>query len=149
MDTRDLLKPDMIRYDFFGERARFHHLGMAVRSIEEVSPQSAPIFDPVQKVRVAFVMLNGIQVELIEAQGDSSPILQSLEKGMKLLHMCYTVPELEPVLRSCRTHGFHSIKRPVPAVVFDNKRIAWVCSKDYGLFELLEDPGASQDEGNE
>jgi len=137
----------MIEFDFFGDGARLHHLGVAVRSIEEVSPSSETITDPIQKVTVAFVRVNGIPFELIEPNGDHSPITRSLEKGVKLLHVCYSVPDLEMVIKACRKHGFHCIERPVPAVAFDNRKIAWVYSSQYGLFELLEDPGTSTDIG--
>jgi len=131
----------MIEFNFFSEDARFHHLGVAVRSIKEVSPLSEPIIDPIQKVAVAFVCLNGTQLELIEPYGKQSPIARSLVKGVKLLHVCYAVPDLEAAIKTCRRYGFHCIGRPVPAVAFDDRKIAWVYSNQYGLFELLEGPG--------
>jgi len=137
----------MIDCNFFGDGAKLHHLGIAVRSIEEVSPSSETITDPIQKVTVAFVRVNGITFELIEPCGDHSPITRSLENGVKLLHVCYSVPDLEMVIKACRKHGFHCIERPVPAVAFDDRKIAWVYSSQYGLFELLEDSGISTDIG--
>jgi methylmalonyl-CoA/ethylmalonyl-CoA epimerase len=131
----------MIELSFFGEDAKFHHLGVAVRSIREASPLSEPIIDRIQEVAVAFVYLNGIQFELIEPYGKRSPITQSLEKGLKLLHVCYAVPDLKVAIKMCRRYGFHSIRQSVPAVAFNNRKIAWVYSNQYGLFELLEDPG--------
>lgn len=130
----------MIALDFFGEDARFHHVGIAVRSIKEVSPSSEPIIDPIQKVAVAFVCMNGLVLELIEPYGDASPITRSLEKGVKLLHVCYEVPDLQTALQACRKRGFHGISRPVPAIAFDNRKIVWAFSIQYGLFELLEGP---------
>ena len=131
----------MIEFNFFGDDARFHHLGIAIRSINSVSPLSELITDPIQKVNVAFVCLNGMQCELIEPSDKKSPVTRSLEKGVKILHICYVVPDIEIVIKTCREYGFHCIRRPVPAVAFDNRKIAWVYSKQYGLFELLEDPG--------
>lgn len=129
----------MIKLDFFGEDAKFQHIGVAVKSIKDVCPSSEITVDPNQSVSVAFVLMNGINLELIEPYGDKSPIKDSLNKGIKLLHICYAVPDIETAIKKCRKHGFHLIVRPIPAVAFNNRKIAWVYSNIYGLVELLED----------
>ena len=129
----------MIQLNVFGQNARLDHIGVVVKSIRDVSPSSQVVTDKIQKVSVAFVILNGVKIELVEPYGHLSPVAASLSKGTKFLHMCYRVSDIERILKGCRKHGFHLIKRPVPAVAFGNKRIAWVYSDKYGLFELLED----------
>lgn len=128
------------RLHFFGENARFHHIGLAVKSIKQVSPSSEIIVDSVQKVFLAFVSVSGVKIELLEPLGENSPISESLKKNIKLLHICYSVPELETAIKECRKYGFHCIAQPVPATAFNNQKIAWVYSTEYGLFELLESP---------
>ena len=128
------------RLHFFGDKARFDHIGLAVKSIREVSPSSEVIVDSVQKVALAFVSVGGIKYELLEPSGEDSPVFESLKKNVKLLHICYSVPELETAIKECRKHGFHCIARPVPAAAFNNRKIAWVYSPVYGLIELLESP---------
>jgi methylmalonyl-CoA/ethylmalonyl-CoA epimerase len=128
----------VIEYAFFGTDAAFHHIGLAVRSIRAVSPSSEVFVERTQRVSLAFVLLNGIRVELLEPLGDDSPIARSLREGGKLLHLCYAVPDLDAALRLCRPAGFHRLGPPVPTTVFDNRRIVWVFSRQYGLFELLE-----------
>ena len=128
----------MIECAFFGKEARFHHIGLAVKSIREVSPSSEIFVEKTQRVLLAYIQFNGITIELLEPLGDNSPIAKSLRDGVKLLHLCYEVPDLEEALSLCRTAGFHRVSRPVPAPVFDNRRIVWVFSKQYGLFELAE-----------
>ena len=123
---------------FFGKEATFHHIGLAVRSIQEVCPACKPFAEQTQKVSLAFVDLNGVRIELLEPLGDSSPIAKNLREGVKLLHLCYEVADLEEAIEECRAAGFHRLTRPVPAPIFENRRIAWVFSKQYGLFELLE-----------
>jgi len=130
----------VVELNFFGEHAKFHHIGIAVKSIKDVSPSSEMITDFGQNVSVALVTVNGVKIELIEPCGDKSPITESLNKGVKLLHICYTVSDIEIAIKECRKHGFHCIARPVPAAAFNNEKIAWVYSKKYGLIELLEDP---------
>lgn len=129
----------MVELNFFGEYTKFDHIGIAVRSIKEVDPFSEIVTDPIQKVSVAFVLVNGIKIELIEPYGDNSPITESLKKGVKFLHLCYTVCDIEMAIKECRKHGFHCITRPMSAVAFNDRKIAWVYSNKYGLFELLED----------
>lgn len=138
-----------VKFDFFGEGARFHHLGIVVRSIKDVSPKSEPITDPIQQVAVAFVCVNGLSVELIEPCGEQSPVLRSLNEGIKLLHVCYIVPDLPVGINICRKHGFHCVRQPVSARAFGNAKITWVYSNRYGLFELLEDTRVTGGESDE
>ena len=132
----------MIERSFFGEEARFHHVGLAVESIRAVSPSSEILVEKTQRVSLAFIRLNGITIELLEPLGGNSPIASSLRNGAKLLHLCYEVPDLEAAVELCRGAGFHRLSRLLPAAVFDNRRVVWVFSKQYGLFELLERDGS-------
>ena len=130
-----IMRPE---FNFFGENAKFNHIGIAVSSIKELSPESELTKDEIQKVYVSFVSLNGVAVELIEPLNDDSPVALSIEKGIKLVHICYKVSDIERALKKCREHGFKCIAEPQPASAFNNQKIAWVYSKHYGLFELLE-----------
>jgi methylmalonyl-CoA/ethylmalonyl-CoA epimerase len=130
----------VIECAFFGRKARFHHIGLAVKSIREVSPSSEVVADETQRVWMAFVRLNGITVELLEPYGEDSPIERSLREGVKLLHLCYEVPNLEEALELCRPAGFHRIRPATPAPVYDNRRVVWVFSRQWGLVELIERP---------
>ncbi len=124
--------------NFFGEDAEFDHAGIAVRSINRIASGLEIIEDPLQKVHVAFIDLNGLRVELICPAGENSPISAILAKGQHLYHLCYRVNNLNSSLKIARNHGLHCIAKPVPAMAFGNKRIVWVYSSDLGLFELLE-----------
>jgi len=124
--------------DCFGSGARFHHIGVAVHAIRDVYPGLKPTHDAAQGVNVAFISMNGCDMELIEPAGVDSPISASLKHGIKLLHLCYEVDNLEEALRHCRQHGFHIIRQPVPASAFAQRRIAFVMSRTFGLVELLE-----------
>lgn len=130
----------MIEYAFFGKDASFHHIGLAVKSIRAVSPSSQIVVEPTQGVSLSFIRVNGVTVELLEPRGDNSPIARSVRDGVKLLHLCYEVPDLDEALDLCRPAGFRRLGPPVPAPVFDNRRLVWVFSKEYGLFELAERP---------
>jgi methylmalonyl-CoA/ethylmalonyl-CoA epimerase len=122
----------------FGESARFHHVGMVVRSIQDLFPGIEPIPDPIQRVRVAFVDMHGAVVELIEPHGDVSPVTRALQRGERLVHLCYQVDDLHAALASAESGGFHTIHSPVPAIAFGGRLIAWVFHPHFGLCELLE-----------
>lgn len=93
-NTRTAIDTGVLEYSFFGPDAVFHHIGMAVPSIRAVSPLSEIIANKLEGVSMAFLRLSGITVELLEPLGDSSPIRNSVRNGIKLLHICYQVPEL-------------------------------------------------------
>lgn len=131
----------MLELNMFGDGAVFDHVGLAVRSIEATldGNDEATIFDDnIQKVSVAFIRMNGIKVELIEPLGEKTPVALSLKKGQQLVHLCFRVPDIEAAIEKGREHGFNCIARPVPAVAFGCRRIAWLFSRVYGLVEIVE-----------
>jgi methylmalonyl-CoA/ethylmalonyl-CoA epimerase len=132
----------MVPLSVFGANAAFHHVGLAVPSIVDVAGSAAEVVrDDLQQVSVAFVNLDGVCVELIEPATTTSPVSRSLQEGRQLVHLCFEVADLEEAVATGRAAGFHRIARPVPARAFDNRRIAWVYSRTYGLVELLERNG--------
>jgi glyoxalase/bleomycin resistance protein/dioxygenase superfamily protein len=124
--------------DCFGPDASFHHVGMVVREIASTCPGLEKFFDPAQDVSVAFVNLHGATIEFIEPGSPTSPVSNSLAQSIKLVHLCYSVPDLESAIAHAKQRGFRLIARPVPAVAFGQRRIAWVFHQVLGLFELLE-----------
>ena len=137
MTTHGLDVP-AIDLDFFGPGASYHHTGMATSSIESLCGHGVAIDDPIHRVRVAFIRINGLMVELVEPLAGESPVALSLTKGIKLLHLCYSVPDLNESLKQCRPHGLLPISKPQPAVAFGGRRIVWVFGNRHGLFELIE-----------
>ena len=137
-NTQAATEPAVLECSFFGREATFHHIGMAVHSIRAISPSTEPTANELEGVSMAFLRLNGITIELLEPLGDSSPILSSLKSGVKILHICYEVPELAQAIAVCRPAGFHRLGTPKPSPAFGGRRVAWVFSKQFGLFELLE-----------
>ena len=126
--------------DIFGDEAEIDHVGIAVESIDTALPDAEKVVDGIQDVSVAFVSIHGMTMELVEPNSDTSPISNLMSKGSKLLHICYRVPDIDAAIRKARKHGVHLISQPVPAVAFDNRKIAWLYSKTYGLLELVEGP---------
>jgi methylmalonyl-CoA/ethylmalonyl-CoA epimerase len=127
-----------------GPEAVFDHVGVAVRSIREVAGSGIDVTaDPIQRVRVAFVDMGGLRLELIEPFGVPSPIDASLDSGRALVHLCFRVPDLQAALARARRGGLHQIARPAPAPAFGGRPIAWVFCRRLGLIELVEDAAAA------
>ena len=133
---------------------RLHHVGFVVANIETAMPgflrslaaewDGQVFHDPLQKVRVAFLATRSQDpaIELVEPAGDGSPVLRFLqERGGGLHHVCYEVADLEEELAAFRSRGALIAKRPLPAVAFGGRRIAWVITSEKLLVELLEEAG--------
>lgn len=125
-----------------------HHYGLATKNLErsmEVFRSlgyqvSEPVFDPVQHVKVAFVHRKGEHpIELVcdsETGGPTSGILSKVGSG--LYHICYEVDNIEQMITNLGQNGFLLRHKPVNAIAFDGRRIAWLYNRDIGLVELLE-----------
>ena len=128
-----------------------HHLGFVVKSISKVAEEFAAsmsarwegeiIHDPLQQVKVAFFLsVDGRNpvFELVEPASESSPVSNFLKKSGGLHHVCYEVDDLDSALQRAQRSGWAIASTPRPAVAFNGRRIAWVCSKTRLLMELLE-----------
>jgi methylmalonyl-CoA/ethylmalonyl-CoA epimerase len=130
------MKPPVV--DLFGPTAVLHHIGLAVRGIDLTGLADLEVtLDPVQQVRVAFVTIGDTVIEILEPAGDDTPITQSLEKGVKLLHLCFEVDDIYRAMQVADSRGCKVIRPPVPAEAFGGRFIAWVYHPLWGLFELL------------
>lgn len=128
----------MVSRDFFGADAKFHHVGLVVQSIAQLASDTIISEDEIQNVRVAFIVIGGARIELVEPLSDDSPVSRNLRSGAKLLHLCFEVDQIEEAVSRARENGFRLIAHAVPAVAFGGRRIAWVYSSSWGLIELLE-----------
>jgi len=129
---------------------RLHHVGYVTNSISETvvdfagsiagTWDGAIFFDPLQKVRVTFVKLNGEQpmFELVEPATDDSPVHGFVRRGGGIHHVCFEVSHLDAELEDARMRGDVTAKPPLPAVAFSGRRIAWVYTRKRMLIEYLE-----------
>jgi len=132
---------------------RLHHVGFVVTSIAEVAVQFAEslsaawdgriIHDPLQMARVSFFQpaTSGEPlIELVEPDGEDSPVKKFLQKGGGLHHLCFEVDSLEEQLNKCRAQRDLVVRPPTPAVAFGGRLIAWVFTKHKLLVEYLQAP---------
>ncbi|MEC8653304.1 MAG: methylmalonyl-CoA epimerase [Planctomycetota bacterium] len=130
-----------------------HHIGVAVRSLEEALPKWTDGFGlrlesvdevPTEQVKVAVLKAGATRVELLEPTSDDSPIAKFLEKrGPGIHHLAFQVGDCQqkitqliddgaPLLNAAPNPGAHGCK------------VAFVHPKHLGgvLAELVEDPHA-------
>ena len=131
---------------------RVHHLGVAVGDFEKAvafysqvlgfQVLSGPFDDPIQKVRLGFlgaVADGALVIEIICPLDHSSPVNGYLAKEIGAYHVCYEVADLESALGELRNKGCLVISKPVPAVAFGGRLIAWCFTPTKQLIELLEE----------
>jgi methylmalonyl-CoA/ethylmalonyl-CoA epimerase len=130
---------------------RFHHVGYVVPSIRDAAENFARsmalewdgriIHDPRQTVLVSFFRPRAAGnpvIELVEPVGEESAVYRFLKRCGGLHHLCYEVDSLEKQLESCKARSDLIVRRPVPALAFDGRRIAWVYTRTKLLVEYLE-----------
>ncbi len=134
-----------------------HHVGVVVENVEKATVQyvesygyvvhSGIIHDPVQTAYVRFLKLPGdaTYLELVAPDGPQSKLANSLNKGGGLNHLCYSTEDIDAAFRDLRARGLFALQRPVAAVAFRGRRIAWLMGRDRIPVELVE-RGASEEE---
>ncbi|PVX27351.1 MAG: methylmalonyl-CoA epimerase [Candidatus Bathyarchaeum sp.] len=130
---------------------KLHHVGIVVNDIESGIQRYKALFgfvpvteivdDPIQKVSVVLLSnpeSDGAPIELIAPLSDDSPVTNILKGKVRLYHLCFLVENIEESLKNFRSNGAIIISGPVPAELFEGKRIAFVYSPDNYVVELLE-----------
>mgnify|MGYP000901338660 CR=1 FL=1 len=132
-----------------------NHVGIAVRSIAEQRPfyeqQLGAKFEcieevPSQKVRVAFLRVHDVRLELLEPTDPSSTVQTFLDKrGEGLHHLAFTVDNLPERIAELKASGVRMIDES-PRVGAHQMQIAFIHPKSsFGvLTELCEPRGEAQ-----
>jgi methylmalonyl-CoA/ethylmalonyl-CoA epimerase len=132
------------------EGMRFHHVGVAVKDLEDAlkthvdlfgcTQVSNPVPVPDENVRVCFVSSPpGVLIELIEGIGDESPVKHILDRtGAGTYHICYEVDELDAAIKILRKNKCLPFRRFELA---EHGNFAFLLSPQRQLFELCEITG--------
>ena len=112
---------------------RLAHIGIAVRSLEEILPFYRDILDlpevpldDADGASIAGLAAGEPLVELLEAQSPDSPIGRFVAKrGPGIHHICFAVDDLDGVLERCRAAGIRLIDE-TPRLGAEKKRIAFL-----------------------
>jgi methylmalonyl-CoA/ethylmalonyl-CoA epimerase len=129
----------------------FHHMGVAVPDMDRAIKfytgglgfqlVSGPFEDPIQKVKVCFLAEipgNPANLELVSPLAGDSPVNGYISKDIGAYHVCYEVGNIEEALADLRAKRCLVISKPVPAVAFGGRKIAWCFTPTNQLMELLE-----------
>lgn len=126
----------------------FHHVGVAVRSIEETAKWyvgmgyslAETIEDPIQNVLIAFLKREDSPLlELVQPVDKTSPVYNILKKvGVSAYHFCYETADLQKIIADLEEQEFRVLVEPVQAIAFNNRKISFLYHLEIGLIELLE-----------
>ena len=113
--------------------SRLAHIGIAVRSLEEILPFYRDILDlpevpldDADGASIAGLAAGEPLVELLEAESPDSPIGRFVAKrGPGIHHICFAVDDLDEVLERCRAAGIRLIDE-TPRIGAEKKRIAFL-----------------------
>ena len=126
-----------------------NHLGIAVRSIDEVRPFYEQVlrakFEGIeevaeQKVRVAFFRIGDVKLELLEPTTPESTIAKFIEKkGEGLHHVAYEVTDIQARLNELKAEGVKLIDE-TPRMGAHHMKVAFLHPKSSAgiLTELCE-----------
>lgn len=129
---------------------RFHHLGIATRSLEKellayrplgYRPEGAEFVDPQQGIRGLFLIDGGPRLELLEPLPGAETLTPLLRRGIKCYHHAYEVPSIEESVTALRPARARITRAPLPAVAFDGRLIAFLTLPNGWMVELIEDGG--------
>jgi methylmalonyl-CoA/ethylmalonyl-CoA epimerase len=130
---------------------RLHHVGLVVADLDAAAAEyterfgyavkSPVIEDPVQTARGKFLKLEGDSsyLELLVPVGPDSKLTAAFEKGRRLNHLCYAVPDIKAACARLRGQGMFLLQAPVESVAFRPRRLAWLMGRDGVPIELVED----------
>ena len=126
---------------------RIAHVGIALASIDSQLPFFRDVLGmpPVELsdsdgARIAAVAAGESLVELLEPEGDDTPIGKFLSRrGPGIHHICFAVDDLDEMLDRCRAAGVELIDES-PRIGAEGKRIAFLHPRSTGgiLVELSE-----------
>jgi len=128
---------------------KINHIGIAVKDLDAaigfykklgLKVETTEIVES-QKVKVAFIPIGEIRIELLEATSDESPIAKFIEKkGEGIHHLAFNTNELIPSLETVESHKIQLIDK-VPRKGAHDSEIAFLHPKStHGvLVELCEE----------
>jgi len=127
------------------EDMRFHHIGIATADIPKmqeylgkfasISHITDTVYDEQQDASLCMVTLkDGTDIELISGH----QVERLVKKRNFLYHTCYEVADIEQKIADFVENGAMLVSEPKPAILFDNKRVAFLMT-ELGLVELVEE----------
>ena len=128
--------------------AQFHHVGMAVHSIDAAAMDFEALgYEVTSKVEVtsqkawaAYATKKGSPtIELLEPSAENSPVQKVLARGgAQPYHICYVVPCIPEALAELKKQKFMPLTRPFNGEGVDNATTVFIFKKSVGVIQLVE-----------
>jgi len=124
---------------------RFHHTGIACRDIPETLEFVQRTFDVIQTSKIIYDERQDADLCLLELDDGSHIELVSgkavekfISKRQPLYHTCWLVPDIEHAIENLYDNGAILFSPPTQAILFNNRKVAFLFS-NIGIIELLEE----------
>jgi methylmalonyl-CoA/ethylmalonyl-CoA epimerase len=122
-----------------------HHSGFVVSDIDSwekgmvFEEKIGDVIDPVQNARLALYRNFGQPyIELIQPLNEQSFSWNGLQRfGNHFNHFCYSVNSLEEMRKIAVDFRLQIVTTPVPAILFDNKKVAFYYTRNRHPMEFL------------
>lgn len=123
----------------------FHHAGFVVNDIAKYEhnllfeEKVREVVDPIQKAKLSlYKNFGNSHIELIEPLEESSFTWRALKKnGNMFHHLCYEINTLDNLFDLQEKQRWIEILKPVPALLFDNKLVAFYLDRNKQIIEIL------------
>lgn len=128
---------------------KIHHIGVVVNKINEVAKilenkiefdeRTIPFDDIFQKVKVMFLKIGSIKIELIEPSTTDSPIREFLEKGGGIHHIAFETKNFDEDIQKLLDMNVKPLQQK-PTRGFEDRRIFFFYIPKSGIkvIELVE-----------
>ena len=124
----------------------FHHIGVACKDLDletdrlkilGYSIEGRDFIDPIQGVKGRFLSGQNPRLELLISLSEDSPLSPWLKSKTKMYHLAYETTSLESAIQKICAQRGKLVVKPVPAVAFNNREIAFIMLPNMLLVELI------------
>lgn len=124
---------------------KLHHLGLIIKDLDKwerymiFEKKINDLIDPIQNSRLAFYKnFSDTYIELIQPLNDSAFTWNTLMKnGNHINHFCYFDISENQVKELTVQKNMIYISGPMPALLFDNKRVMFYYTRNREIVEFL------------
>jgi methylmalonyl-CoA/ethylmalonyl-CoA epimerase len=134
------------------QNLKFHHIGIAVSDFEQIASYYCSIGykksnkiiirDELQVVDL-MLLIHDVHpnIELVKPFNEKSPINNYLKgSDIAIYHFCYEVDSFSDVINKLKKNfRIFNVSKPKPAILFNNRLVAFYYIHGVGLIELLEE----------
>lgn len=127
---------------------KIHHVGYLTKNLDKSKllfenlgffVEKEKAYDELRKIHIVFMLNDNYRIELVEPDGEQSPIWGLLKRYKNTpYHFCYQVEDMNTAVKKMRKEGHVMISKPMPASCMDNKLCCFMLHKDMGIIELSE-----------